>query len=290
MLKNILKILKINHYIKNLVVIVPLIFSMNLFNSPLWIKVVYAFISFCCISSCIYIFNDLIDVEKDKLHPIKSLRPIAANLVSKRFAIILMLLLFVLSLYFASVLNWLAVFCILTYVVINILYSYVLKNIEIIDSFCIALGFILRMLMGCFAISVVPSPLIILMTFFISMFFTFSKRKMEKILVKDENLVRTSIKGMDLKTIDQFVVINAVLSIAFYFTYTLDKTTILRAGTEYLYITVIPFALLIYRLLYLGNLSIQVDDPMHFIEKDKTIKWLSFSYFVIFIIVMTILK
>lgn len=290
MLKNILKILKINHYIKNLVVIVPLIFSMNLFNYPLWIKVVLAFVSFCCISSCIYIFNDLIDVEKDRLHPIKSLRPIAANLISKRFAISLMILLFALGLYFAFILNWLSVFCILTYVVINILYSYVLKNIEIIDSFCIALGFILRMLMGCFAISVVPSPLIILMTFFISMFFTFSKRKMEKILVKDENLVRASIKGMDLKTIEQFVVINAVLSIAFYFTYTLDKTTILRAGTEYLYVTVIPFALLIYRLLYLSDLSIQVDDPMHFIEKDKTIKWLSFSYFVIFIIVMTILK
>ena len=290
MFESIIKVLKPNHYIKNLVVIVPLIFSMNLFNFPLWINVFYAFISFCCISSCIYIFNDLIDVEKDKLHPIKSLRPIAANLISKKFAIALIILLLGFSLYFAWLLNGLALFCILIYVFINILYSFILKNVEIIDSFCIALGFILRMLMGCFAISVMPSPLIILMTFFISMFFTFSKRKMEKILVKDENLVRESIKGMDLKTIDQFVIINAVLSIAFYFTYTLDKTTILRAGTEYLYITVIPFALLIYRLLYLGNLTVQVDDPMHFIEKDATIKWLSFFYFVIFFIVMTILK
>ena len=113
---------------------------------------------------------------------------------------------------------------------------------------------------------------------------------MEKILIKDKNSVRESIKEMDLKTIDQFVIINAVLSIAFYFTYTLDKTTILRAGTEYLYITVIPFALLIYRLLYLGNLSVQIDDPMHFIEKDKTIKWLSLFYLAVFVIVMTILK
>ena len=289
-MKNIIKLLKPNHYIKNLVVIVPLIFSMNLFNFPLWIKVLWAFLSFCCISSCIYIFNDLIDVEKDRLHPIKSLRPIAANLISKKLAIVLMLLLLVLSLYFAWLLNWLAVFCVLAYVLINTLYSYVLKNIEIIDAFCIALGFILRMLMGCFAISVIPSPLIILMTFFISMFFTFSKRKMEKVLVKDENSLRESIKRMDLKTIDQFVVINAVLSVAFYITYTLDKTTILRAGTEYLYITVVPFALLIYRLLYLGNLSVSVDDPMHFIEKDRTIKWLSLFYFIVFIIVMTVLK
>ena len=289
-MKNIIKLLKPNHYIKNLVVIVPLIFSMNLFNYSLWINVLYAFISFCAISSCIYVINDLIDVEKDRLHPIKSLRPIAANLISKKFAVVLMISLLILSLYFAWLLNWLSVFCVLAYVFINILYSYVLKNIEIIDAFCIALGFILRMLMGCFAISVIPSPLIILMTFFISMFFTFSKRKMEKILVKDENLVRDSIKGMDLKTIEQFVVINAVLSIAFYFTYTLDKTTILRAGTNYLYVTVIPFALLIYRLLYLSNLSIKVDDPMHFIEKDTTIKWLSLFYFVLFLLVMTVLK
>ena len=165
-----------------------------------------------------------------------------------------------------------------------------LKKIEIIDSFCIALGFILRLLLGCFAIGVLPSPLIILMTFFVSMFFTFSKRKLEKVLIKEDNQMRDSIKKMDIKTIEQFVLINAILSIAFYFTYVLDATTIERAHTSYLYLTAIPFSLLIYRLLYLGNIQTCTDDPIHFIEKDTITKWLCVFYFLVLLLVMTILK
>lgn len=142
------------------------------------------------------------------------------------------------------------------------------------------MGFILRILAGCFAISVLPSPLVILMTFFMSMFFTFTKRRLELKLLKNNE--RHSLHGLNEKEINQFVIMNAVLSVSFYITYMLDKTTIERAGTEYLYITVIPFTLIIYRLLFLVDTKIENDDPMYFFKNDKTL--LSFIVFYLFIL------
>ena len=84
-----------------------------------------------------------------------------------------------------------------------------LKNIFLVDAACIAMGFILRILSGCFAIFVLPSPLVILMTFFMSMFFTFTKRKLElKMLCNNSD--RVSLKGLNEKEINKFVIINAV--------------------------------------------------------------------------------
>lgn len=89
-----------------------------------------------------------------------------------------------------------------------------------------------------------------------------------------------------LKTVNQFILINAILSIAFYFTYVLDQTTIARAGTEFLYITVIPFTLLVFRLLLLNNLPVKDDDPINFIEKDKALKGLFFVYLIVLVTVL----
>ena len=290
MIRNILKTFKINHWIKNLTVLVPLFFSMNFLEPNLWPKALIMAFAFCLISSAVYILNDLIDIEKDKLHPIKKNRPIASGKISKNLAIFLLIVLTITSCFLSIKTNNVCLIFIISYLILNIFYSISLKNIPLIDASCIAFGFILRIVSGCFAISVLPSPLIILMTFFISMFFTFTKRKLELSLIKDSNNCRNSIKDFDITTANQFITINAVLSIAFYFTYVLDSTTIERAGTQYLYLTTIPFTLLIFRLLFLISTTKIIDDPIHFIENDKTIKWLILSYFLVLILVMTTMR
>lgn len=290
MFKDILKTLKINHYIKNLVVIVPLIFSMNLFNLNLLVKTGVIFLAFCCISSSVYIFNDLIDIKKDKLHPIKKNRPIPSGKISKTFAILLGTILFVVSVFLSALLNPLCLFTVIAYFILNIFYSLYLKNISLIDAACIAIGFILRIVAGCFAINVIPSALVIIMTFFISMFFTFAKRKLEFQLIEDNSKCRKSIRNFDINILNQFILINAILSISFYFTYVLDEKTIARAGSDYLYITVIPFTLIIFRLLFLINTSKIADDPILFIEKDQPTKLLFVFYFIVLAIVLTLLK
>lgn len=101
--KNYLKLMRVKHYLKNFLIFVPLIFSMNLFNTNLVLRTILAFIAFCLVASAIYIINDIRDIEKDKLHPIKKNRPLASGAISKKSAIILLVLLFILALIITSI-------------------------------------------------------------------------------------------------------------------------------------------------------------------------------------------
>ena len=215
-----------------------------------------------------------------------SVQPIPREVFSalKLDCLILILASVCLSLY----LNITCFACIISYFILNVFYSLYLKHIELIDVACIALGFVLRIISGGFAIEVEPSALIILLTFFTSMFFTFSKRKMELLLLGENR--RKSILKMTLETINQYIVINAVLAIAFYFTYVMDDATIQRAGTKYLYISVIPFTLIFFRLLYLNSLTSNVDDPIIYIEKDKSLKVLFVVYLIVLLLILLFLK
>ena len=279
MLKNIIKTLKINHYIKNLIVVFPLIFSMNYDKLDLCIKCFIIFIAFCLISSCVYILNDLIDIEKDKLHPIKKNRPIASGVFPKNLAIVILVLLLIISSFLAFTLNILCFLMIVSYFILNVFYSLFLKNIPLIDASCIAFGFIFRIIAGCFAIKVIPSPLVVLLTFFLSMFFTYTKRKLEFQLLENIENCRKSIKNFNLEIFNQFILINAILSISFYIAYIINITSFGKAAT-YLYLTSIPFTLIIFRLLFLINTSKIKDDPIIYIENDATLKYLFIFYLI----------
>lgn len=287
MIRAIIKTLKVKHYVKNLIVIFPLLFSMSFYKSVSVFECFIIFVSFCAISSAVYILNDLVDRKKDLKHPIKKFRPIASGKISIKQAVLLLCILFLISIITSFSLNNLCLFCVLLYFILNIFYSFLLKNIVLVDAACIAVGFILRILAGCFAIRVLPSPLVILLTFFTSMFFTFSKRKLELGLLKGENCMRKSILSFDISTLEHLVLSNAILSIAFYIVYTLDSATILRAGSSYLYITVIPFTLIVFRLLMLvESKNINFDDPMGFIEKDKILKFFFLFYLIVLAIIL----
>ncbi len=280
MVKILFRMLKINHYIKNIIVIIPLCFSISCININLCISSLKMFISFCLMSSCIYILNDLIDIDYDKRHPTKCFRPIASGQISTYYAVIILLILFFMSILVASLVNLYSLAIILIYFSLNILYSFYLKKIVIIDVACIAFSFVLRLIAGYIAIKVMPSILLIFLTFFTSMFFTFAKRRMELQLVGKINC-RSAVKFLNLKIIDKFILINAILSIVLYIFYTINESTIINSGSKYLYLTTFPFSLMIFRLFYLINTSNQNDDPVIFMV-DKKLKLLSVFYIVIF--------
>ena len=287
-LKSIIKLLKLSHHIKNIVVFIPLIFSLKFLDINSILMTLYAFIGFCLIASAVYVFNDIIDLKNDKLHPIKKNRPIASGAISVHFAWKLFVLLSLASFIITFSINKYVFISVLLYLILNIWYSLKLKSLPIIDIVCIALGFILRILAGCGAILVMPSPLVILLTFFTSMFFTFSKRKLEYELIEDKSKCRKSLKEYTSALLDQFITINAVLAIAFYFTYMLDTKTIQRTGTEFLYITVIPFSIIIFRLLFKIFTCSNNDDPADFIYNDKTLKILMLIYLIILFVILSI--
>lgn len=286
--QSVLKLLKLKHHIKNIVVFIPLIFSLKIFDITSTVLTFETFIVFGLIVSAVYVLNDILDVNSDKIHPIKKNRPIASGIISLSLAWKIFALLVLASFASALLINQFVFLSVFLYLLLNIWYSLKLKSLPIIDVVCIAFGFILRILAGCGAILVVPSPLVILLTFFTSMFFTFSKRKLEYQLIEDKSFYRKSIKEYTEPLLNQFVTINAVLSIAFYFTYMLDVTTIKRAGTEFLYITVIPFSIIIFRLLFKIYTCTNNDDPTEFIYKDKTLKILIFLYLVILFVILIV--
>jgi len=270
-IKDILQLLKIKHYIKNLVIFLPVIFAKNLNDFVTLGLILKVFIAFCLMSSIIYIFNDIRDIEKDKLHPIKSQRPIASGKISiavaKKFLIILFLLVGGLSFF----LNMPCNLCLWGYFLLNICYSLILKNIKFIDMFCIALGFVLRLLIGFYAVMLPVSFSLCLMIFVTSIFFTSSKRLLEMELTSNIEKCRLFAKYTNIFELKSIIYVSAFISVISYGVAAFEYTQYI----QYLYISILFFGLFIGRLLYLANKPQNHDDPMNFIENDKKIKIIS---------------
>lgn len=173
------RLIRPTHWIKNLLVLAGLFFSPNWKQGDLLLHGLEAFATFCLAASAVYCMNDALDLEKDHAHPRKRLRPIAAGLVSKRLAFTLfgILILSALALGYQTSPKLLGV--VVLYIAINVLYSRVLKNRLLLDVFCIASGFMLRLLAGTWGIGIEPSQWFLLCTLVLSLFLGFSKRYAE---------------------------------------------------------------------------------------------------------------
>jgi 4-hydroxybenzoate polyprenyltransferase len=167
------------HWIKNLALFAALIFTGTLLIESYFATVVWAFVSFSLATSAVYIFNDIQDVKKDRLHPIKKNRPIASGRISISVAAITSLVLAVSSLYWAIVLNDLFFFIVLAYLILQILYSLGLKNMAIIDILIIATGFVIRVYAGAFVINAHLSVWFLLCVVSVSLFLASGKRRAE---------------------------------------------------------------------------------------------------------------
>lgn len=176
------RLLRPAHWIKNLVCLAGVFFY------SAWDQLAYALLvslAFCLISSTTYIVNDLFDVERDRQHPKKKNRPIAAGQISKQAAALAAVLLVLSSLILAFSLKTSVGFYALAYLTINLAYSFKLKHLPVIDAFCIASGFILRLLAGLYVLDLLPSPWLTLFTFFLSLFLGFAKRRAELVALEE---------------------------------------------------------------------------------------------------------
>lgn len=184
-LKDYIKLMRPKQYIKNLFVVAALIFSNKILDLNSVFNTVIAFISFCLISSAVYVLNDIVDIEKDKLHPKKCKRPLASGVINKSNAITLLIILVVASISISLTVKTGLAFILIIYLFNNLLYSFKIKNIVLLDVFSIAFGFILRVCAGSIAIGVTLSNWIILCTFFLSLYLGLGKRKKEIATLKD---------------------------------------------------------------------------------------------------------
>ena len=279
---NILKLIRIKHWIKNILIFLPLI-GARMFKMDSIYDCILAFFSFSFLSSFIYIINDLRDIEKDRMHPTKKNRPLASGKIKKGVAIIIAFVLLCLSVAINTYVNGSLLnssfYFLLAYLLINLGYSFGLKNVAILDVALLAAGFIIRVYYGASIINVEVSNWLFLTVLNASLFLGLGKRKKEFTQSKDSRKVLDSYSENFL---DKFQYMNLSLTIVFYSLWVVEQ------NIKYLFLT-IPLILIIFMRYCLIIEKSDEGDPTTVIYKDKLLLSLCFLYGVIIILLLGVL-
>ncbi|MDQ3022179.1 MAG: decaprenyl-phosphate phosphoribosyltransferase [Bacteroidota bacterium] len=268
-----IELIRPKQWIKNLFVFAPILFAGRLLDLPLLLQNILAFIAFCGISSCVYVLNDILDVESDRVHKKKRYRPIATGDVSIYQAKITFGVLLLITALLCLKLNALFILTIFFYFLNNLIYSFKIKNVVLLDVFSISLGFILRVIGGAVAIDVSISSWMIITTIFISLFLGISKRRAELSGPNQENLERQRkvLSDYDVTFVDQLNTIAATGTIISYALYTVSEKAISAFHSDKLIYTT-PFVIYgIFRYLYLLHQKNLGESPTQIVTKDLPI-------------------
>jgi 4-hydroxybenzoate polyprenyltransferase len=244
--------LRPSQWVKNLLLFAGLIFSQNFYHFNFLLKSFAAFCLFCLLSSSVYVVNDIIDIERDRKHPLKANRPIAKGEIKISTAIFLFILLALVSLGFSALLSLPFALMALSYLVLNLVYSRYLKHLVIIDVMCIALGFVIRAVAGAVVIGVQISAWLIVCTILLALFLGFGKRRHELLLLDTQaSEHRAILTEYSLYFLDQMISVVTASTVVAYAFYTLSPEVEMKLGTKYMDLT-IPFVLYgVFRYLYL---------------------------------------
>ncbi len=284
-----LKEMRVHHYIKNLLVFVPLACSGQIFNYEKLIASLYAFLSFCFISSAIYFINDIRDIEKDRNHPTKCNRPIAAGHIKIKYAIIYTVCLIAIAILF-NVLCFSvpSLLLLLLYLIINLGYSFGLKNIPLLDIAILVSGFIIRVLYGSIVTDIQISNWLYLVVISVAFHLGFGKRRNElKKQVGDET--RKVIKKYPFSFLDSNMHICMALIFVFYALWTVDEKTVTMYNSDVLIWTV-PLVMLIfmkYSLTIEGNSD---GDPVEVLIHDKVLVGLCVLYLILMFVLLYVIR
>lgn len=243
MIVDLLRLMRPHQWVKNTFVLTGLLFGHAWHNPALVAQAVIAFIAFCLISSTIYIFNDIVDIEQDKHHPSKRKRPLPSGKLKVSTAASFALVLGAMALTLASFASSTVVAILLIYAVMNVAYSLKLKHVVILDVFIIATGFMLRILAGTLGLGIPPSQWLLLCGLMVTLFLGFSKRRAEIIALSDDKSAhRKVLQDYSPVLLDKMIVVTAAGLIMSYSLYTMNPETIRIHGTANLIYTV-PFVI-----------------------------------------------
>jgi len=281
-MKKYLDLIRVKHWIKNILIFVPMICGKVLNKNNLYICIL-GFISFCFISSFIYIVNDIKDINKDRLHKRKKYRPLASGIISKKLAIVIGIILMSLGIFInymikSSLLN-MSFYLLISYLIVNILYSYYLKNIVIIDVFLLSLGFILRIYYGAALVNISVSDWLFLTIMCGSLFLGLGKRKKELI---SNSKVRDCLDGYNEIFLDKFQYMSLTLTIVFYSLWAISH------DSNYLVFT-IPVIIILFMRYCLIVETKSEGDPVTILYSDTALMLLCLIYIVLMIVSLVIL-
>ena len=273
MIRALIKSMRLRQWTKNAFVLAALIFDRQLFHMPALLRSLTAMIAFCLLSSSVYLFNDVQDVEADRKHPTKRLRPIASGKLPIPIAIAAAILFAVLSLATAFYLSkWFFVIG-LSYLVVNVVYSRWLKHIPLLDVLIIAFGFVLRVAGGVSVLSVQEpfSPWLYVCMTLLALYLGFGKRRAELALVADTGAdTRKALNGYSLPLLDQLITIVSSTTIIAYSFYTFSAPNV---PANHAMMITIPFVLYaIFRYLYLIQVDKAGGEPEELLLTDRSLQ------------------
>ncbi len=276
-------------WFKNLFVFAPIFFGNNLLDASCFMQTLWVFVAFCLVSSSVYCFNDIQDVESDRRHPRKCHRPIAAGKVSVAMGYVVMggsLLAGQFTAAFTASSRWTVCAMLAGYWLLNVAYCVRLKHYAILDVAIVAAGFVMRVLTGGIATGIVVSGWLVMMTFLLALFLAFGKRKDDYRIYEQTGIMpRKSIAGYNAPFIDLSVTIVGTVTLVCYIIYTMSDSVVSRFGSPYVYLTNVWVLAGLLR--YLQNMLVyqRSGSPTKVLVKDHFIQaciagWL-LSFFVI---------
>lgn len=277
-----LKLLRVEQWVKNTFIFVPLFFSGNIFNKELLMMSIFAFVVFSLVASSIYIINDYMDIEADKKHPKKKHRPLASGAISKGMAKILFggllgsAMAIILLGYYSFGINFetgIEKFglIILAYFLMNIAYTFKLKHIAIVDITIIALGFVMRVISGGYATGIIISQWAILLTFVLALVLAIGKRRGELINAQLTGKTRKALDGYNIQFADIALSISCTLAVVCYLMFTLSPE-IQEKFHDRVFYTVIFVLFAFLRYLQQTLVYNKTESPTEIVYKDRYIQ------------------
>lgn len=289
-LKALIQLMRPEQWVKNFFVLVPLFFNRTLLDADYLLPTLVAFAAFCFISSSIYCLNDIQDVERDRRHPKKCKRPIAAGLISVAEGWTLMLLCIAVSVaitFLAGPRHWALLGVILTYLVLNLAYSFKLKQFTIIDVFIIATGFVLRIFAGGVTCGIRLTPWLVLMTFLLALFIAFAKRRDDVVIYEDTGRIpRKGVEHYNLAFMNQVISIIAAITMVCYLLYTLSDDVMANFGSSYLYLTAVWVLAAIIKYLQITIVDVKSGSPTKVLLHNRFIQCCIVAWIINFAVII----
>ena len=289
-IRHIIKVARPTHWIKNLFVFLPVFFGGGLLNTSEAVSAALTFLSFSLAASAIYCLNDIIDVNADRAHPVKYKRPIASGAITIPQAYGMMALSMLVSIVLMFLLpagQTKTIFVIVAYFVINVAYCLRLKEYAIIDVCIIASGFVLRILAGGYATGVQLSKWIVLMTFLLTLFLAFAKRRDDVLRMNTTGQApRANTSRYNLTFINQAITITAGVMLVCYVMYTVSPEIIAQFATDKLYLTSILVILAILRYLQISFVDEKSGDPVKVALSDRATQLILLAWLLSFLVII----
>lgn len=272
---------------KNVFIFLPLFFSAEILDPVKFLNTLIVFFGFSLVTSCIYIINDIFDLEYDKIHPEKKFRPIAAGKISIRTAIILGVIIAAAGFYLINLISFNSLLLTLLYFTLNFFYSLILKHIPIIDFVVISLGFVIRILIGGEINDIALSQWIIVMVLLLSIFIAVSKRRDDVYLYEmNDKINRRVVTKYTTEFMDKILTIVSSVLIVSYLLFITSKEIIDRYESEYLIVSFLFVLIGVFRYNHLTYVYHMTGSPIRLLFKDKFLQLCLLFWFATFFVVI----